>query len=113
MQIINSIQCKEVAGGLNKQEVTLAACGVAFLIGGTAGAYVSSVMGPLTTFIGTPTAAIGLGAICTPFFPVVGTICCGFVGAVTGYYLSSSFATLGGGLCSGALSAAVMYYQLN
>lgn len=113
MQIINSKQCTEVSGGLTKQEITMAACGAAFIVGGATSAYIASAMGPLATLIGTPTAAIGLGIVCTPFFPVVGTICCGFVGGVTGYYLSSSFASLGGFIGGGAISAATTYYQLN
>ena len=91
----------------------MAACGFAFLMGGTASAYVARAIGPLATFIGTPAGAIGLGLLCTPVFPVVGTICGGFAGGVTGYYFSSSFATLSSFIWGGTLSSAATYYMLH
>ncbi len=112
MHNLKMVDCKEVSGGLTPRQVALAS-GLAFVVGGMACAYVAGALGPLATVIGTPVAAIGLGVACTVPAPVVGTICCGFIGAVGGYYLSSTFATAGGFVIGGAISAVATYYQLN
>lgn len=112
MYIIDIKQCAEISGGLTKEAI-MAASAVAFIVGGTASAYVAGALGPLATFIGTPVSAIGLGLACSIPAPVVGTICCGFVGGVGGYYLSSTFATASGFVLGGALSAVGLFYQLN
>src|SRR5690606_28512953 len=103
----------KISGGTMKEDVKMVAYGIAFIVGGTTTASIARTMGPLATLIGTPAGAIGLGLLCTPVFPVVGTICGGFAGGVTGYYFSSSFAELSGFIWGGSISSAAAYYVLH
>lgn len=113
MRSINSIEYIKISGGTLGEDFKMAAYALAFFTGGTLGARISHAIGPLATLIGTPTAAIGLAALCTPVFPVVGTACGFFAGAVTGYYFSASFATLSSFVWAGTLSATATYYALH
>lgn len=113
MRNIKIIEYTEISGGTMNEDLKMIAYGVAFLVGGTASASVARAIGPLATLIGTPAGAILLGTLCTPVFPVVGTICGGFAGGVTGYYFSSSFARLSGFIWGGAISSTVAYYALH
>lgn len=113
MRSIKIIECAEISGGTMKEDLKMLAYGVAFFVGGTVAASVSRAMGPLATVVGTPAGAIILGSLCTPVFPVVGTICGGFAGGVTGYYFSSSFAALSGFIWGGTISSAATYYVLH
>lgn len=113
MRNINIIDFTKISGGIIEEDLKMLAYGVAFFVGGTATARLARAIGPLATIIGTPTAAIGLAALCTPVFPVVGTICGGFAGGVAGYHFSSSFATLSGFIWGGAITATFAYYALH
>lgn len=113
MRSINIIECTKISGRTIDEDLKIAACGLAFFIGGTASAHVVRAIGPLATLIGTPAAAIGLAALCTPVFPIVGTLCGGFAGAVAGYHFSSSFASASGFIWGGTICAAATYYALH
>ena len=69
--------------------------GLIGLVGGAAAAYFSSFISPLCTLGGTVAGAAGGAFVGLPFMPPIGPLVGGVGGGIVGYYVSSTFCTLG------------------
>lgn len=111
MQVLTSQQCAQIAGGVLGDGAILGIV-VASLAGGYVTSKVASYFGPLYTAAGTVGGGVGGAIIGFPFVPPFGSVACGSMGALTGYFVSSTLTTVGAFFVGAAGTGLLIYKYL-
>lgn len=107
MQLLSEQDVLQISGGVSEAQMVV--MGIAGFAGGWLLTEAVSYLDSLSTLFATVGAGVGGAVVCTPFFPVVGTVVCGSAGALTGYFCGAMFAKAGAFILGAAGSAAGVY----